>query len=199
MKTYFNTAALALLAALAGSGCQSISQSAPVKGGSYLWAAPVADLHEALEQGDNAKSPSRLLRNIRSFDAEGKLVTEAQTRVELGISRDPVITVKPMPAYGQYAVAVIGALALIGGAVMAFKSWPKIGATIALGGFTVMVVALTAGQYGWLWALLAATVFAGAAAALYSGYRSGVGTVQQTASPGQTVTAMPPAPDHALA
>lgn len=167
---------LCTVAVLAGSGCESVSQSAPVKGGSYVIAAPTADFREVLAQGDNAHSPSRLMRTLNRFDNSGNLISQMQTRIDLGTSRDPIITLRPIPPYGQYAVAAIGAIALIGGAVLAFKAWPKIGATLSLGGFTTMIIALTAGQYGWLWALLAAGVCVAAVAALYSGYRSGINT-----------------------
>lgn len=173
-RTLFLATVCAVAITLLAGGCESVNQSAPVQGGNYQVNSPLADFHETLSQGHNANSPSTLLRTLRSFDADGKLLTQVQTKVQLGTSRDPVITVKPTPAYGQYAVAIIGALSMIAGAVMAFKSWPKIGGTIAIGGFVVMVIALTAGAYGWLWALLAAAVCAVAAATLYSGYRSGL-------------------------
>lgn len=171
---------IAAAIAVAASGCDSVRQSAPVKGGSYALASPMADWREVLDQGHNANSPSTLLRTLKSYDVQGNVVSEASTRIELGTSRDPVITLAPAPPYGQYAVAVIGALAMIGGTVLAFKSWPKIGATLGLGGFTVMVIALTAGQYGWLWALIAAGVFGCGVFALYSGYRSGIEAEKST-------------------
>lgn len=155
------------------SGCKTVNESTPVKGGSYALADPFTDFSETLAQGDNAQTASRLKREVRGYDTSGKLVALTRTSVELGTSRDPLITLKPVPAYGQYAVAVIGALALIGGAVLAFKSWPKIGGTICVGGFVVLVIGLTAGSYGWAWALLATALCASAAFALYSGYKSG--------------------------
>lgn len=145
------------------TGCETINESSPVKGGSYTVSEPFTGLAQTLVQSDNAKSPSTLSRTVRVYDASGYLIARETTDVTLGTSRDPIITERkghPNEA-GQYTLSIIGALAILAGVVVGFKMDKRSGIAIGLGGLLVAVLGLTVGQYGWIYAIVAALGIAG--------------------------------------
>lgn len=151
------------VAAFALTGCvTSQPHVANSEGGTYTVRA---DGSEELRQGVNAKSATRL--DIKRADG-------TRTRVELGTSRDPVVTVQPAPDYTRYVIIGIGAVAMIVGGVLCYKTWVRIGLVSIAGGLVLVIIGGTLGQYGWLWAAIAAGITIAAAAALYSGYRTGL-------------------------
>lgn len=164
------------------TGCQSVSESSPVRGAEFL-ARDSQTLPEAssfLRQGDNAETPTTYKRVRSGTDEFGKPFVD-ETTIRMGTVRDPVITLPPAPDWGKYAVAIIGAIAFIGGLVLLKNGWPKIGGAAATGGVIAMIIALTVEQWGWAYALAVLGVATLAVWILYSGYKSGL---TEAASPG---------------
>lgn len=171
------------------SGCQSLHQSAPVAGAKLeLRDEPLQALPSAyFTQGSNADSPSSYQRIREGTDANGNAFLE-RTTVKMGTVRDPVITVPAPPDWGKWAVAVIGALCGIGGGVLLYNGWPKVGASLAAGGAAATVLALTVSDWGWLYALAILATAGFAAWTLTSGYNSGLKQKNTSAS------VLPPTP-----
>lgn len=143
------------------TGCESVHQSRPVRGGVVEL---MADGSIRVQTPDNAKTPTP----VAITRADG-----TQLNAELGTSSEPIITIKPGPKWSEWMVTAAGILCLIGGVVLAVKAWPRIGAALALCGLLLIGIGIMAGTHAWVIALGTAFIFLLVIGGLYYGYRTG--------------------------
>lgn len=151
-----------IMASLLGSGClQSTPHIASSQGGTLV---RHIDGTLELHQGSNAKTVTRLDETREDG---------TRLKAELGTSRDPVVTVPPAPDWTPMVVVIAGLITLIGGGVLAYKGWPRIGTRAALIGVGLIIIGLTVGSYAWAYALCLVVGGGYVLLEMYSSYKKG--------------------------